>query len=376
MINMKLDEQPITNGAGHAEPTTAEPEPTTAIEPPYVIETAAELAEPIPPLAWLCQGLRLARGSITIVGGYGYSRKTLYAQALALSVASGKRALDVYAVDQQPALHIDYEQGKRITRERYQRLARAMGVELADALLSVVTFPRFKLSSIEARDTLRRLLEESRAKFVVLDSLRASVSGVDENSSEIREYIDLVGQECKRVDAAGIVIHHARKPSVEGKGGRYSLRGSGAIFDACDGVFIFSGEKGEPTTVEHEKDRLVGTELPKFGLDTADVQGEDGDPRWGLRLVHQEAAQMAEAEQARGAKARDEKAEEAGEAIRTYLRKLGGSFAGSKTQLRDAMGMSRPVFFAALATLETEREITLAGTQRAQRIDLQETSDE
>ena len=82
---------------------------------------------------------------------------------------------------------------------------------------------------------------------------------------------------------------------------------------------------------------------------------------------------MAEAEHARGAKARDAKAEEGCEAIRAYLLRLGGSFSGSKTQLRDAMGMNRPSFFGALATLETERQVELTGTQRAQRIVLRGT---
>ncbi len=268
-------------------------------EPPYVLETATQIAEPIPPLKWLCHGLRLARGSVRIIGGYGYSRKTLFCQSLALSIASGKPALGVYEVDHQPVLHIDYEQGRRITRERYQRMARSMDIELTGTQLSVVTFPRVKLTDLAARDILRRMLEESQAKYVIVDSLRASVSGIDENSSEIRECIDLLGQEVKRIDAAADIIHHACKPQVPSgggpaRGGRYSLRGSGAIFDAVDGAFVFSGEKGKPTDVSHEKDRLIGTELPSFGITSEDVAGgPDSDPRWGLRVAHLEAEQVA-----------------------------------------------------------------------------------
>ena len=305
----------------------------------------------MPPLDWLCHGLRLARGSITIVGGYGYSRKTLYCQALALAVASGTKALGVFATDQHPALHIDYEQGRRITRPRYQRLARAEGIDLRASLLSVVTFPRFKLSSLDARDTLRRLLEESKAKLVVIDSLRASVVGVEENSSEIREHIDLVGQELKRVDAAGVIIHHARKPTEGKPGGRYSLRGSGAIFDACDGVFIFSGEKGQPTTVEHEKDRLVGTELPSFGLDTEDVSNGT-DPRWGLRVVHKEAEQMRRTDEAARVNVANADRQARAKAVEAYLRGLPeGTWRGTRSDLAKRVGARKTDALATIGDL-------------------------
>lgn len=334
-------------------------------EPPYVIESATEIAEPLPPLEWLCRGLQLARGSLTIVGGYGYSRKTLYAQAMALSVASGTRALDVYNVDRQPALHIDYEQGKRITRERYQRMARAGDIELRDALLSVVTFPRFKLTSNEARDTLRRLLEETGAKFVVLDSLRASLEGVEENSSEIREYIDIVGTECKRVDAAGILIHHARKPTADKIASRYSLRGSSGIFDAPDSIFIFSGEKGQPTTVDHEKDRLVGTELESFGLTSEDVVGENGDPRWGLRLVHQEAQQMRRNDDAkRAAHQAADRIARSGQ-VESYLQKLPeATWRGTRSDLAKQVGARKADALATIGELVSNGRIVETITGR------------
>lgn len=286
----------------------------------YRLEHAAELAAPQPPVAWLCRSLRLARESVTILGGYGYARKTLLAQDLALSISTGRNALGVFDVAQAHAVHIDYEQGARITRERYQRMARVACVDLREAWLSVATFPRLRLTSVGARDVLRRLLEESRAGLLVIDSLRAAVSGVDENSSEIREHVDLVGQECKRVGAAAVIIHHARKPSETASGARYSLRGSGAIFDAVDELFMLSGEKGEHTTVQHEKDRLQGNELAAFGLDSEDV-ARDGDSRWGLRLVHMEPEQLRELESRQAA--RREEAKEA----RSRSRNNGGSAA-------------------------------------------------
>ena len=318
----------------------------------YVIESAREIAEPLEPLVWLCEGLRIARESVTIIAGYGYSRKTLYAQALALAIASGSRALGVYSTTQAPVLHIDYEQGTRITRERYQRLARAAGVNLAEALLHVVTFPRFKLNDPRAQEVIAEMLEKTKAGLVIIDSFRASVAGIDENSSEIREHIDMVGREVKRVKAAAEFIHHARKPAADGKaGGKYSLRGNGAIFDAPDSVFIFSGEKGEPTVVDHEKDRLIGTELPSFGLDSADVE-RDGDPRWGLRVVHLEGEQMRESANVKKAAGEDVGRKASVEKLRVYLTGLPNlTWKGSRSNLSKQVGGTNAVTMAALGDL-------------------------
>jgi hypothetical protein len=354
----------------HAEPDGASPivwaadESAAISDAPYILESAAEIAEPLPPIEWLCAGLRLARGSMTIVGGYGYSRKTLYAQDLMLSIASGTRALGVYSVAAASALHIDCEQGHRITRDRYQRLARARGIDLRDAKLSVVTFPRFRMDDRNARDILRRLLEETEAGLVTIDSLRASLGGdVDENSSAIREYVDLVAQECKRVNAAGIYIHHARKPENGKSGGRYSLRGSGALFDAPDGIFLFHGEKGQPTTVDHEKDRLIGTELDSFGVDTEDVE-RDGDARWGLRLVHLDGEQLRSRDEAKQATKESAERQERIEAVRQYMSTLpNATWKGTRSDLAKRIGGRKQTVMAILGDLASTGRIveTVAG---------------
>ncbi len=337
-------------------PPAEEKKPEPA--PRYVIEETVEIAAPLPPLVWLCEGLRLARGSLTIVGGYGYGRKTLYAQALALAIASGKPALGVYSVVRAPVLHIDFEQGHRITRERYQRMARASGIDLGEITeLRTVTFPPFRLTDPDARDVLRRLFEETRAGYVVVDSLKGATRGVDENSSEIREYIDVLGQEIKRVDAAGKLLHHAKKPGEGKSAARYSLRGSSAIFDAADGVFIFAGEKGEPTTVEHEKDRLIGTELPSFGLGSEDVE-RDGDHRWGLRVVHLEGAQMRQQDADDAAKVSAEARGECADKIRDYLRTLPDStWKGNRTNLAKQVGGKHANGMTTIAHLVSTKRI-------------------
>ena len=199
--------------------------------------------------------------------GYGYSKKTLAAQSIEVSCAAGCSVFGVYRAETCRVLHLDYEQGRRLTFERYQRLARAAGVDgrsLGDRL-RVAVFPSLYLDSLGAEDVFARVFEGYG--LVVIDSLRASAPSADENSSDVRRLIDILNRASDKTGATPILLHHARKPNDQTKGGaRMSIRGSSAIFDAVQSMFVFEGEKGQPTVVHHEKERLTGVELPDFDL--------------------------------------------------------------------------------------------------------------
>lgn len=297
----------------------------------------AELATPLPPIPWLCEPLRLAPGAVTLVAGYGYSRKTMALQSLAVSVAASKPVWGVWSCQQGRVLHLDYEQGRRLTQERYQRLARAMGAELQHLPLQVACMPRIYLDEKDAPDDLLRLCEG--VSFVLVDSLRAAFPHADENSSEVRSYLDVLSRVSERTGCVVAVIHHARKPNAQQGGtATHAIRGSSALFDACQSVFVFEGEKDTATTVHHQKDRVLGSTCPEFGLTSEDVE-LGGDPRAGLRVVHLERAQMQR--MADDAEAASERAEstKVAEAIAVTLTRYAGVFRGGKTALREACGV-------------------------------------
>jgi hypothetical protein len=252
-----------------------------------------DLAESRPPVPWLCEPIGMAPGAVSLVAGYGYSRKTMALQSLALSVAAGRPLWGVYSVRSGPVVHLDYEQGRRLTQERYQRLARGMGFELddlADDSLRVACMPRIYLETQEAIDSLMPVV--AGAAFVVVDSLRAAFPHADENSSDVRSYLDALNHVSERTGATIAVIHHARKPSAQQGGtATHAIRGSSALFDACQSVYVFEGEKDTATTVHHQKDRVRGTTCPEFGLTSEDVK-KGAEPRWGLRVRHLEGEQL------------------------------------------------------------------------------------
>jgi hypothetical protein len=245
--------------------------------------SAAEIFAPLPPVQWLCQALDMAPGPPTLVAGYGFSGKTVALQDFALAVASGTQAWGMFPVRTGRVLHLDYEQGAHLTRLRYQRLARARGIQPADLgdRLAVAVMPQWGLDN-DTHDELSLLADGF--DVLIVDSFRAASPHTDENSSEARIPLDRLTRISEALGVTPIVVHHARKPSQNAQGGaRMAVRGSGALYDACGSVLVFGGEKGEPVTVAHEKARITGRTHPDFRLWIEDVE-VDGNPTAGLRV--------------------------------------------------------------------------------------------
>jgi hypothetical protein len=93
---------------------------------------------------------------------------------MALSVATGEKIWRRYACTQAPVIHIDYEQGDYLSYLRYQRMAHARGIDLARLgdLLRFVSASSLYLDSAGAEAAIVRLIRESRAGFVFVDSLK------------------------------------------------------------------------------------------------------------------------------------------------------------------------------------------------------------
>ncbi len=283
-------------GAGEDENSRDDVTTIPQLAPVMATIGVAEIFEPLPALPWLVRELQLAPGAPAVVAGYGFSGKTLLAQELAICVASEKRLFDNFTVRKGRSLHIDLEQGRRVTSERYQRLARAKNIDPRDLgdRLRLAVLPPFSLDASGAEGLYHRAIDGF--DFVAIDSLRAACPSADENASDIRKHLDILTRISEKTNATILFIHHSRKPSAESAGAgmmdRMMMRGSGAIFDACSSVFIMGGEKGDPSRVSHQKCRHYGTTIDDFGFWVKDVPG-NGNPRDGLKLEHLRAEQLA-----------------------------------------------------------------------------------
>ena len=261
---------------------------------------AEALFAELPPVPWVVEELELAPGAVSMVAGYGFSGKTIALQSLALSVASGMRAWGRFAIGTTGRVcHLDYEQGSRLTSERYQRLAKQMrlGPEHLVDRLDVAFMPELYLDHDAAEDCLSQFVDG--AVLCIVDSFRACAPSAEENDSgAVRMVLDKCTRVSERTGCTFVMIHHARKPSQDG-GGKFAIRGSSAVFDACQSVLVFAGEKGQPITVEHHKARISGNLCDDFVLEVRDV-ADGGCDRWGLQITAADAtnAKIQQREQA------------------------------------------------------------------------------
>lgn len=255
----------------------------------------AALAEPLPPIPWVCQDLALAPGPVTIVGGAGFGGKTVSMQALLLAVASGKPLWGQFPVRQGVVKHLDYEQGRPLTQRRYQRLARSMRLNLKDldGQIHLSSLPSTTLDMDRAERELGYVL--TGVTVAIIDAFRGAFPKALENDSGVRCYLDMLSKVSLRTGCMIIVIAHSKKIQQGDDGDvRSSLRGSGALFDAAQGVWMLDGAKGKPTRVNHTKERLEGDLKESFGIVISDEYGPtvDDGPKWGLKVEYLSAPEM------------------------------------------------------------------------------------
>lgn len=247
------------------------------------------LAAPLPAIPWVVPELYIAPGRPTMISGYGYSGKTVAVQDMMISVSMGIPVWGRYRV-QRPGrcLHIDHEQGRRATLLRYQRLARARGVDLdaLDQVLDIAVLPRsFRLSRPDAEDVLERACEG--VVLCAIDSLHASTPGVDEIDAGISDHVSKLLSVSDRTGTAFVLVHHDGKGGKD-KDAKERTRGSSAIYAACGTVLSMRGEVDESgaTTVRIEMTKTgaeaAGAALQPFALRIDDVLSEEGQERWGL----------------------------------------------------------------------------------------------
>jgi len=256
------------------------------------------LSAPLLPIEWLCPALKLTPGAHTAVAGNAFAGKSLAWQDVTLAIASGTYVWGVYRCRRGRALWADWDgQGLRVSQERFQRLARARGVDLRELgkALGYIRKPKFFLDEEGASDKLQRLLDG--IDLFVIDSWRGATPNTNEWS---RADVQRVGATLEAASSATgcviIVIDHNVKPSREsGSGSRSSMHdvhGSTAKTEIPQSHFVFTGEEGQPLThVEHKKERVTGLPITPFALRFEDVADEH-DPRWGLRVVHRDREQL------------------------------------------------------------------------------------
>jgi hypothetical protein len=257
--------------------------------------TFDELIAPIPPIPFLVKGLDMSPGRPAQFVGMGAVGKTIILQAATLAIATGRPVWDTFSASGGMVAHFDYEMGRNATLRRYRRLCEGHGIRWEDVAPNLRIFPRppLYLNAAGIADHLKRAVDG--CAFAWADSLRRCLPGEDENDSSITRFPDEWARVSEETGCTFAFLHHATTKTKPGedRDSRGAGRGSSALYDVSGSVFVLSGKKGEPIRVEHTRPYEGGICADDFYLSIEDVQGENGDPRAGLRVVHQSVEQIA-----------------------------------------------------------------------------------
>lgn len=242
---MKYDAKADLNNLAH-------PESNANDTDRFILHSAAEALLPQPPIDWIVNSL-FSAGTVSMVTGDPGSKKTYAMLDLLVCIALGIPWLG-FGTQKIPVLLVDEESGvRRINR----RLGDVMRGHRADANIPLYYFSlarfNFGLNGSDSSEDLIKLeekIQETKAKFVVIDALADVMQGADENSvKDVQPIFMGLRQVADKTGAAIVVIHHSNR-----NGG---YRGSSAIVGALDLHLKVKSEKESPNidfTVEKNRD--------------------------------------------------------------------------------------------------------------------------
>ncbi len=220
---------------------------------------------PRPPLSWVVSGL-LALPSLNVVFGPPGTLKSMLLTDLALCVATGKPWLTPlpgeparpFATTAAPVLWLDFDNGQRLTSERFEAIGRAHDAPESAPLFYVsMPSPWLNASDILQVDGLAMRVLRLGAKLVVVDNLSTVAGGKDENSAEMVGTMSNLRRLAEKSGAAVVVVHHQRKSNgLKGREGD-TLRGHSSILAALDLALLLERAEDDLITLKSTKTRLT-----------------------------------------------------------------------------------------------------------------------
>jgi len=203
---------------------------------------------------WLIEGL-WARSAIGLIGGAPKCCKTWFGLDMAVSVATGTRALGCFpTLARGPALVYLAEDALPQVRCRIEAICRRRCHDIDHLDLHVITAPTLRLDQKADQDRLAETIAVLRPLLVLLDPL-VRLHRLDENSAgEISGLLSFFRDLQRRFDTAIVLVHHASKKQRSQPG--QALRGSSDLHAIGDcNVYLARKEQRIMLTIEHRAAR-------------------------------------------------------------------------------------------------------------------------
>jgi hypothetical protein len=303
--------------------------------PALPIVRAAQLDAEPEQQRWLIDGL-WARSAIGLIGGAPKCCKTWLGLDMAVSVATGTKALDHFPVTAcGPTLIYLAEDGLPQVRSRIQALCRHRGVDIAHLDLHVITSPVLRLDLGSDQERLAEALDRMRPRLLLLDPL-VRLHRLDENSAaEISGLLGYIRDLQRRFDVAVVLVHHASKKQRSQPG--QALRGSSdlhAIGD-CNAYLARHGDD-IVLTIEH---RAAKSPEPLV----LELVSDDGGDTMHLRVRRDAVVDI------------DRPQQNLHQQILELLGRAGGPM--TRTALRARLGVNNQRLGEVLGQLERDRRV-------------------
>jgi AAA domain len=250
-----------------------------AVSGGWRIFTLADAYKPRPKLRYVVDGL-FPLPSLSIVYGAPGTLKSLLMADMAVSVAAGApwlpdpsaalgRGIQTLPV---PVLWCDFDNGPRITHERFEALGRARHLPETVPLAYVsMPSPWLNASNAAAMAALAEPIQDRGALLVCIDNLTLVKGQADENSAQMGSVMANFRRLAEDTGAAMILIHHQRKDSQQGRKGKDTtpragdrLRGHSSIEAAVDLALLVEREP-QSSTLGVQSTKTRGVDVPPFG---------------------------------------------------------------------------------------------------------------
>ena len=217
--------------------------------------------EPVPPIDYLVEPL-IPRASVGMFVAHGNSLKTWTMLSVASAITQGNAWLGRHVTKQGRALILDYESGMFELRRRIRLLEGSKPIDT----LGAWSYP----PPLDKPDMWQQLCKLEGVALLCVDSL-AECAGGDENQKEGALPLQLAARYSEATGASVLFIHHAKKD--DGGDARKKVRGSTAIFAACDWVYDFEPIEETPAYVRMRISPIkvsVGQKPQPFGIELTD----------------------------------------------------------------------------------------------------------
>lgn len=320
---------------------------------------------------WLVNRILVA-GQPAICGGRSKAMKTSNLVDLAVSIGTGTPFLGKFETSRQTVAILSGESGAFTIQETANRVARARGVNLADADV-FFGFHLPQIARLSDVDATLAMLEETTAKVLIIDPAYLCVLGGDTSGRQATNVFDM-GPLLLRLSELGektgstiVMCHHCRKSPGDGRD-KYDppdleeLSMAGFAEWARQWVLIGRREAFEAGTGLHKLWLNVGGSAGFSGTWSVDIDegildDDFGGRKWDVTVgTIEDAKEEKEQSREKSDNKRREKMEwEHQRRVASAMRLAGGPM--TRNQIRDATGLNSKNVATAINTMRQKGHI-------------------